>query len=207
MRAQAVNACKCVLMMYVKPPKTVSKQVTSQLWADRATRNARSQARPAYRKACSARSIARPRAAALLTVSSYSLRGSESATSPAPACNHKSASQQTAFSLALSTPHTAWPFCFTSLLGAASRKAICGVPRQALQQHASAASSRCRATLALRVCYVTQAEQVRGSCQQIDDPLAPAAASVIIQAVRRACGDDHGAQRQSHVHAWRFETI
>jgi len=37
-------------------------------------------------KACSARSMARPSAAALFTHSSYSLMGTESATSPAPAC-------------------------------------------------------------------------------------------------------------------------
>jgi len=39
-------------------------------------------------KACSARSMARPSAAALFTHSSYSLMGTESATSPAPACGH-----------------------------------------------------------------------------------------------------------------------
>ena len=37
-------------------------------------------------KALSERSMARPRAAALLTVSSYSRAGTESATIPAPAC-------------------------------------------------------------------------------------------------------------------------
>ncbi len=40
-------------------------------------------------KACSARSMARPRAAALDTVSSYSASGTESATRPAPACMPK----------------------------------------------------------------------------------------------------------------------
>lgn len=40
---------------------------------------------PPSTKACSARSTARPSAAALFTVSSYSDSGTESATSPAPA--------------------------------------------------------------------------------------------------------------------------
>ena len=45
-------------------------------------------------KACSARSIARPMAAALLTVSSYSLSGTLSATRPAPACRWTSHSRR-----------------------------------------------------------------------------------------------------------------
>lgn len=46
-------------------------------------------AQPPSTKACSARSTARPSAAALFTVSSYSDSGTESATSPAPACVSK----------------------------------------------------------------------------------------------------------------------
>ena len=143
-------------------------------------------------KACSARSIARPSAALLFTVSSHSDSGTESATRPAPACGWAGMSGGRRWRRGAASHSGTKPV----EVGACGQTPAVGAPRNAAPPSAATAWAPACPTQPPAPLPAGRAHL------QVHGPLAARpAAGVAVERVVGGGGDDHGAQRQRHVHA------